>query len=153
MIAFVLSLLILSFLQGSVVYFNLVFIAIICRSFVTPERSNFWLAFGFGLLLSILLGYPLGSLSIIYLVIVWLIQFARKAQVVSNWVVVLLSMFFLLGINQIFLNVLNGSSIINSLRWSALLTEVILVLPIYLLVRFWEERFITRKDIRLKVGK
>ncbi|MCL5784509.1 MAG: hypothetical protein M1142_04120 [Patescibacteria group bacterium] len=143
----VILLIFLSFLQATLLPFNLVLLVLISRSFLKEEKSNYWLAFSFGLLLSFLLNYPLGSLSILYLVEVAIIHFIRRAEFASHWLVVLpLSFVFLLA-DQFVQSKLLGFS----LNFWPLVPQVVLSVPIYLLIRFWEERFIPRADVKLKI--
>lgn len=153
MVTVVATLLLLSFLEGSVLPFSLVFMILICRAFVVPERSNFYLAFWFGLLLSLLLGFPLGSLSLFYLLIILLIGFIRKAQFSANWLAAWPLAFVLLGFHQLAVSFFSGISLTYAFRWQTLLVEEVMILPVYFIVRFWEERFVPKREIRLKVGK
>lgn len=153
MITIIATLLFAAFLQGALLPFSLTFMILICRTFVTYERVNYSLAFWFGLLVALLLGLPLGSLSLFYLLCLVLISFIRRTQFASSWVAMLPLAVFLLALNQVTVGVLSGSGMANLLRWQSLLPEVIFILPVYFSVRFWEERFIPRKEIRLKMGK
>lgn len=153
MISLIVVLVLLSFLQGALLPYDVVFLVIITRSFVTDDQGNFWLAFGFGIFLSLLLGFSLGSLSILYLLAVLLVRVIRRLELSSHWLAILLFSLFLLGLNHLVRGFLAGSSLFSSIGVSALIVEAVLILPVYLLVQFWEERFIPRSDIRLKLGK
>lgn len=145
----IIVLLFLSFLQGAFIPLNLVLVFLIIRSFIVDDRENLWLAFGFGLLLSLLLNYPLGSLSILYVIVTELVKLIKKTHLASFWLAILPLSFLALLFNRLIIWVLGGGSF--NFWWVVL--EVSLVLPAYFVVRLWEERFVTRKDIRLKVGK
>lgn len=145
----VVALMLLSFLQSALIPFNLVFLVIITRSFITAEKTNYWLAFWFGILLSLLIGLPLGPLSIIYLLSAGLVQAIKKAQFASHWAVILPLSVVLLFFDHGIRSILMGSSFAPG----PVLVQSALVLPVYFIVRVWEERFIPRAEIRLKVGK
>lgn len=145
----ILVLLFLSFLQGALLPLSLVLVFLIVRSFIVDDRENLWLAFGFGLLLSLLLGYPLGTLSLLYIVIVELVQFVKRTHLASYWLAILPVSFIALFLNRWVIQILSDTSF--NIWW--VLVEVFLVFPAYFGVRLWEERFVAKKDIRLKVGK
>lgn len=149
MIIVVLVLIFLSFLQAVLWPVSLVLLVLISRSFLSDDRKNFWLAFVFGLLLSLLLGLPLGSLSLIYLLIITAVAVFKKTQPTSPWLMVLPIAFILLGLERLIQGWWSGSS----LEIWPLIIEVVLVLPVYLVVSFWEERFTAKGDLKLKLGK
>ena len=138
-----------AFLQASSLSFNLLLLALIARSFITRDRKNLYLAMAFGLLLSLLLDRPLGSLSLIYLLMVTVVHLVKKTPLASRWIIILPLAAILLTVDRL----LEG--LIFDFGWDtrATVIEVILILPVYFVVRFWEERFVPRKEIRLKLGK
>lgn len=149
MIFVIFALTFLSFLQATLLPVSFTLLLIICRSFITDDSKNFWLAFLFGLLLSLLLGLPLGSLSFIYLLMIVFVKVFKSAQPTSHWL-----MIFPLGVTLLVINHLLQSLILgSSLNLPSLVPAVLLIIPTYLLVRFWEDRFTSKGDLRLKVRK
>lgn len=146
---FIIILILISFLEGTILPFDLVLIILIARSFVVSEKSNYYLAFFFGFLVSLLLGYPLGLFSLIYLFAVTISHIIKTTNLKAYWIVVLPLTFFLLLFEQLILKLLN----ISDFNLSLLLIPTILMLPVYFIVRLWEERFIVAKDIKLKMVK
>lgn len=142
-------LLLISFLESTILSFDLVLVILITRSFIVAQKSNYFLAFFFGLLASLLSGYPLGLLSLIYLLAVIVSHIIKTTDIVAYWIVVIPLTFLLLFFEQFILQLLN----ISNFDFSFLFVPAILVLPIYFIVRFWEERFVVSKDIKLKMGK
>ena len=133
-------LLFLSFLQGALLPFDLVLIFLIVRSFISSGKENLWLAFGFGLLVSVLQGSILGFFSLIYLAAVVTAHLIRKTHLASHWIAILpLSIIFLLA-EHLLVNIFLGSS----LNYGFLLVETALVLPFYFALRLWEERFVVK---------
>lgn len=149
MIPLIFVLILLSFLQEAFLPFNLVLLVLVARAFVVTEKENYYLAFIFGLVLSFLAGYPLGSLSIIYLMIVLIINIFRKFQFVRHPLIVIPVAGVALLSDQLARSLMLSSNI----DLGQIPIQIILSIPIYFAVLLWEERFIVRKDIKLKVGK
>jgi len=132
----------IAFLQTSVLPLNIVLIILICRSYLRTDKANLFLAFAFGLLLSYLNLNLMGFLSIIYLIIIQATQILSKTRLAGNSLLIVPLVFIALSINDLLLRDFNLTKII---------LESIFSLPIFYIVRIWEERFIVRKEIRLKV--
>ena len=132
----------IALLQTSVLPLNIVLIILICRSYLRTDKANLFLAFAFGLLLSYLNLNLMGFLSIIYLIIIQATQILSKTRLAGNSLLIVPLVFIALSINDLLLRDFNLTKII---------LESIFSLPIFYIVRIWEERFIVRKEIRLKV--
>lgn len=139
---FVGILIVLSFLESSIIPLDLVLICLICRSYLRVDKSNLFLAFSFGLLMGHLNLKPLGFESIVYLVSVQITQILSRSRLAGNSFLIIPLVFILLSISSFFLDDFNLNRII---------IESILSLPILYIVRIWEERFIVRGDIKLRV--
>lgn len=142
-------LIITSFLQSAIIPLDLVLVILICRAFVKEEKENFYLAFGFGILVPFLNGHILGLQSIIYLLIVFLTHLISKSRFAKN------SLYLIVPSSFVFLSL---SSMVNSLLthmsiqlFPRVILETLLCVPVFYFLRVWEERFIVRKDIKLKV--
>lgn len=145
---FVIILILASFLQASVLPINLVLLLIMIRSYIRVEKSNLYLAFGLGLLLSHLEHTPLGLYSLVFLGLVEITHLFSKAPISRNFVTVIPFMLIIIIINDVFTSLIRGFSI---QLLPQILVEVLLILPIYIVLRMWEERFTVRKEVRLKV--
>ena len=132
----------IAFLQTSVLPLNIVLIILICRSYLRTDKANLFFAFAFCLLLSYLNLNLMGFLSIIYLIIIQATQILSKTRLAGNSLLIVPLVFIALSINDLLLRDFNLTKII---------LESIFSLPIFYIVRIWEERFIVRKEIRLKV--
>ncbi len=147
MIPLSLSLILFCFLQEAFLPFNLVLLVLVSRAFVVSEKENYYLAFAFGLLLSFLAGFSLGVLSITYLSLVFVIHIFRRIQFVTHPLIVIpiaaVSLFLDSTIRSLFIS--------SSLNLMSFITQIILIIPVYFATLFWEERFIPKKDIKLKV--
>lgn len=133
-------------MQSSLVDLDLVAAFLIARSFTSYGESNMYLAFGFGLLTSLLTGGILGQSSLVYLVFVLITQFIKVLPVHANWLTILplsLGLFFL---QQIFIYLIYQVSI----DLKTVLIHSLLVLPIYVLLKFWEERFVAKEELKIK---
>lgn len=147
MIPLILTLILFCFLQEAFLPINLVLLFLISRAFVVSGKENYYLAFISGLMLSFLAGYHLGVLSMVYLMIILAIHIFRRKQFITHPIIMIPIAAVALSFDEIISSAVSSSSL-N--LWS-LIPQIILVIPIYFAVLFWEERFITRKDIKLKV--
>lgn len=143
----ILILSLLAFIQIAVLPFNLVLIVILSRALIKDESANLYLAFAFGLLVSYLSGLSLGILSIIYLILTQLVNILSQKWQLQNLAVVLVIISAALLVNDL----------ITSLIWQSspqlfpkIIFETVLILPIYIVVKFWEERFTFKSAIKLK---
>lgn len=144
---FLLLLILLSFLQSAFLPFNLVLVFLIARSLVVEDRSNLILAFGSGLVLSFLTQVNLGYWPVVLVLAVKLAGMVKKIPVSFNPVIILLSGTVVISI----VAVINNFFIGEKIQILPLILEAVLVLPAYYLTRAWEERFVVKGTIRLKV--
>jgi cell shape-determining protein MreD len=149
MILLAIVLFLAAFIQSTLVPINLVLLILMARSFETTDKANYFLAFFFGTLFSLLSGFPLGSLSLAYLVMVAFIYFIKKVEFSSHWLILLPLSLALFSADCFLQGFLMGSSF--NLR--IVFGEIMLILPVFLLVKFWEERFIPETNVKLKLGK
>lgn len=140
-------LLIASFLQATVLPVNLVLVVLICRAYLKPKMSNLNLAFIFGLLISLLFLSPLGWNSIIYLVLVEATQLLSKSPLSRHPFLIIPLTFILLMVEMVVSPLFTHQSAF----FSQIVIESILSLPIFYLVKIWEERFIVTKEIKLRI--
>lgn len=136
-----------TFLQTTLIPLNLVLIILICRSLIIPERENLFLAFAFGLLAAFLNLNNLGFYSLIFLILIFLTQAFSKTRFSNHSSLIIPIAFILLSIETFSNSILMRQS---AQIFPSVLIESIIALPIFYLVRMWEERFIVRKDIKLK---
>lgn len=138
---------ILSFLQSTIIPLDLVLLILICRSFIKTQSSNYYLVFTFGLLNSHLNLTTLGFQSFIYLAVVLIIQILSKSQLANHAFyiipIVMLGSFF----NLQALSVLTNQT---PRFFPQIIFEGLVSLPVFYLLRLWEERFIA-KNVKLKI--
>lgn len=144
----IIILILAAFLQTTIIPIELVLIVLICRSFLKISKSNLYLAFFFGLLISHLRIVNLGFDSIVYLLTVQLTQILSKVRLAGNSLLIIPLTFVLLILSQIinFLFLHEGLNL-----FPKVLIEALFSLPILYILRIWEERFIVRREIKLKV--
>lgn len=144
----IIILIIAAFLQTTILPLDLVLIILICRAYVRDEKANLYLAFLIGLLISHLNLTPMGLQSILNLVFVQITQMLSKSRLAGNsFIIVPLSFTFLLT-NE----VMNSLILHQTLQiFPKVLIESILALPALYILKLWEERFIARGDIKLKI--
>lgn len=141
-------LIISSFIQSSILPVNLVLIILICRSYIRADKSNLFLAFGFGLLDAHFNLTPLGLTSLIYLILTATTAYFSKSRLAGNSLLIVPLSLFFLWVNQIVPSIFIHQAIQLSPN---ILLEALLSLPILYSVKSWEERFIVQKEIKLKV--
>ena len=144
----IIILILCAFLQTTILPIDLVLPALIFRSYIVSDKSNLYLAFFFGLLVAHLSGTNLGVQSLIYLLIVELIRVISRIPALNTILTIIPITFLALTFNSVVLAIFNGSSI---QLWPEILLESVAALPVYLLIRFWEERFVVRPEIKLKI--
>lgn len=141
-------LIIAALIQSSILPINLVLIILLSRSYIRADRANLVLAFAFGLLESHLNLNIWGLESIIYLILVEITEWLSKSRLAGNWFLIMPVTFVLLSGHDLVLSFFTHQSFQFSVK---ILIESLISLPVFYLVRFWEERFIVSKRIKLKV--
>lgn len=137
------------FLQTTIVPFNLVLIILIIRSLIVQDKYNFYLGFGLGLLISVLEFTPLGIDSLINLLFISLVYFISKTRLSTHILIVVPVVFMCVTLDA----VLNSLIFKQTLQlWPDVLIESLIALPLFYFLRFWEERFIPMKDVKLKIS-
>lgn len=146
--AIILILILTTFIQATILPVDLVLLILILRTYITKEKSNLFLAFSIGFLVSHLSLSPLGLQSIIYLIAVQLTQIYARLPY-WNTLLTLMPFIVLLLVANTFILALVTNQSINI--WPDLILEGIFSIPVYLMIRFWEERFIIRNNTKLKM--
>ncbi|TSC66768.1 MAG: Uncharacterized protein CEO21_41 [Microgenomates group bacterium Gr01-1014_80] len=141
-------LILLSFLQATLIPFDLVLIFLILRAYETPGKENFNLAFGFGLLVSYLENSPLGVYSLIYLGLILAAYLYKKTPISSNLLFGLPLIVMVLSINSISASLLFSSSV---QLFPKVFYETLIAIPVYFIVKVWEERFVLKNEVKLRV--
>lgn len=103
-----------------------------------PDKANLFLAFAFGLLNGHLNLATLGLTSVTYLIIAAIVEGLSKSRLAGNPLLIVPLTFGLLLGSQVTL-------------FPKIFLESLISLPIFYLVKIWEERFIVQKEIKLKV--
>jgi cell shape-determining protein MreD len=111
------------------------------------EKENLYLAFFVGLLLSHLTSTPLGFYSLMFLSFVQITHLFSKSRFFGNfWSVVPLTL-VILSVNALISSYIFHQSL---QIWPKVVLESVFSLPLFIVIKFWEERFIV-KDLRLKI--
>lgn len=144
----IIILIIASFLQTTILPWNLVLIILICRSYLRISKSNLYLAITFGLLVSHLRLVNLGFDSLTYLFAVQTTQILSRIRLAGNSLLIMPLIFILITLSQ----TINSVFLHQSLDlFPKVLVETLISLPMLYALRIWEERFIVREDIKLKI--
>ncbi len=140
-------LIIASFIQTTILPIDLVSLVLICRSYLKSDQANLYLAFFFGIFISHLNLVSIGFQSLIYLSFVEATAILSKLRLAGNPLLIVPLTFFFVTFNQLASSILSH----NTFEFSKVILVSFLSLPILLLVRLWEERFIVRKEIKLRI--
>lgn len=135
------------FLQSSFLPFNLVLILLICKSLAKPDKYNLILAFGAGILVGILQSQNIGFWALSFLLLVRLVSLSKMLPFSKN----IITIQVVLAIAIIAMGAFERVYLGQSFESSTALTEIFLSLPVYIILMFWNERFILKTDSRLKL--
>lgn len=144
----IIILIISSFIQTTIIPLDLVLIILISRSYIKSSAANLYLALGFGLLISHLNLNNLGMDSLTYILAVQITQVLSKTRLTGNSLLIFPITFILLSFSHLVSSLILHQSV-N--LFPKVLIESLISLPIFYGIRLWEERFIVRKEIKLKV--
>ncbi len=136
-----------AFLQSSFIPVNLVLIMLICRCLVVEEKTNYYLAFFIGLLLGILSPVNLGFWPLLFTIVVKVVHLLRKISLAANLLTIIPISFIILLLISFFEKTLFQAS----LDFKMIIIETIVAFPIFIFFRFWEERFIIKPELKLRI--
>lgn len=141
-------LIIAAFLQSTILPLDLVLIILICRALIKEDKENLYLAFAFGFCISLLGGHLLGFQSCFYLLTVYSTQLISKSRFAKNSYLFIPLSLILLTLNTAAVSLFANQTI---RLFPKVVIETILCIPTFYLLRIWEERFIPRKEIKLRI--
>jgi hypothetical protein len=144
---FIIFLILAALIQSSFLSINLCLVILICRSLIVDEPLNYWAGFFIGIFLGLLQGQNIGFWPLIFLLMIKIASVLKSLPFSSNIFTVLPISLVLLslttGIENIFLH--------QMIDFKKVIIETLISFPIYLIFRFWEERFVVKNDIKLKI--
>jgi hypothetical protein len=143
---FIVILMIAAFLQASFVGVNLCLILLLSRAFAADDSANLYMSFGAGVLLGILTSQNSGLLAIMYMIASKLMSMSHNIPFFSTQLMVIPYSFVLILLFSFAQSFLYQQSV----DYILILIESLLVLPVFFLVKIWEENFNFKKDIKLK---
>lgn len=141
------ALILIALIQSSLLPINLCLLAIIAKSFARHGKENYYLALLAGITLGILSTVNLGFWALIFLIVVWITHLVRKLPITANFFTILPVSFGIILIVTLLESFFLNQKINN---W-IIIIESILTLPLFVLIKIWEERFVVRDDIKLKL--
>lgn len=144
---FIVLLVLSAFIQSAFLPINLCLILIISRSFVEERSSNLIASFLAGIFLGLLTATNIGFWAIIFLAASKIIHIFKSLPLTqSPKLVAPLSLLVIVGVSlieQIFLG--------QKINIVKIIIETLLTVPVYIFIRFWEERFIVHSTNKLKI--
>lgn len=147
MILLLMILALVAFFQASIFSTDLLVVFLIVRSFLVRHNVNYYLAFGLGVLVSILTSQPIGIMSIIYILVVKIVYTLRSTALSSYWFSLMP-----IGVGVLSLVSIANRFILNQpYLWTEVIIQSFLIIPMYITLLFWEERFIGRPTSRLQI--
>ena len=144
---FILLIIISLFLQSSFVPVNLVLILIISRALVTEDISNYYASFFAGIFLGILSVSNIGYWPITLLIIVKAVYLSKKLPLSKNILSAVITAFILILLSDF----LQSKFLSQNFQILKTISEALLTVPFYYLFKFWEDRFIVKPEVRLKI--
>ena len=144
---FLVLLVLASLIQSAFLPINLCLVLIICRSLVVTDSSNYFLALITGIFIGLLTATNIGLLSLLFILVVKLIYLLKKLPLANNTATVIPLSLIVIVIFTLIQNLV----IQQKINYLLQLIEALLCLPTYILIRMWEERFIPRQGVKLKV--
>lgn len=139
--AFIAVLILISFLQTTILSMDLVAAILMYRAFLGGQKNNLYLSFGFGLLVSHLSGVNLGVYSLYYVLLAELAMIFAKTPFfthrIASFTLILISSI----LSRVSLGLIFSSTIV---WWPNFLYEIAIFIPIFILIKFWEERFVIK---------
>ncbi len=136
-----------AFLQTTFLPLNLCLILIICRSYALEERQNYYLALFAGIVLGFLNSQNLGFWPLIFLIVVKITHLVKKLPVTANFLTIIPVAFIQLAL----VKWLESLIFKSTLNFFFVIVETVLALPLFILIKLWEERFIANKEIKLRL--
>lgn len=141
-------LILLSLLQTTLVPFDLVLIFLIVHSYISSGKENLYLGFAFGLLISYLSNLSLGTNSLLYLFLIQMTYFYKKLSLSNNIFFSLPLIIGAVSLNSFFISTILHASF-N--LYPKVLQETAVAVPFYFILKFWEERFTVKQEVKLRV--
>ncbi len=135
------------FLQASFLPVNLVLLLLISRALIKSDKANYYLALYGGILYGLLTSSNIGFYSIILILFVQIIEILKKSRLSTHPLTVLI----VIAIANLVLTLIESLFFHQQILIQVLILTTVLALPVYGLMRIWEERFVPDRAIRLKI--
>lgn len=144
---FIFGLILAIFLQTTLLPLNLCLVLFCVRSLVKAQKSTLYISLIFGVLLGILSSVNIGFYPLIFLLSIKSIE-VFKASYLYNNIIFFLPILFII---YLIISLLSGLILGLSFSFMQVIFETLISVPFYFLIKFWEERFIVRPQIKLKL--
>ncbi len=146
---YILLIVIAAFVQSSFWEIDFVLIALLAVLLFTQSQWHLYLAFGSGILLSYLLSVNMGLFALVFLVVALATQLFKLSLISQSLVFRMLYGGLIIGLVTALEIVVLG----QRLSEDRLLTEILVMIMVFLGIRFLDERFGAKSDMRLKVRR
>lgn len=146
---FTVALILSAFFQSAFLPLNICLSLVISRALVSESKSNLIASFFGGVLLGFLNGQNIGFWALTFLIVAKVIHISKGMQFAQSPKVTLPLAFILVA------GVEGAEKLLAGVEFNLIkvILETLICIPLYIAIRFWEERFVIRSDSRLKLKK
>jgi hypothetical protein len=144
---FLLFIMFFAFLQSAFLEVNLVLVFLIARSLVMDERSNLYLAFAGGLAVSFLTQVNLGYWPLVFLFVSKISSAAKHLPFSLGPLMILI----IGGVQVLLVSFISLAVLGLKIEIWHIILESLLTVPAFYIVKAWEERFVVKREIKLKI--
>ena len=136
-----------AFLQTSLIPLNLCLILLISRAYTNHSKQNYFLAFFAGIFLGFLAPYNIGFWPLTFLVAVFIVHVFRLLPISGRFLTIIPVAFIILTA----VSLLESLAFHTPFLWLYPVISSLLTLPIFIVVHQWEDRFIIKPAVKLKM--
>jgi len=144
---FIFLLIIACLVESAFLPINIVLILLISRSLNIDEDANLYMGFFSGIFLGLLSSFNLGFYALAFLISVQIIRISKKMPISANTLTVVPLSFILI----LLLSLAQEFFFQETFTLSSVIIQSLLALPIFIMVKFWEERFVVAPPLKLKI--
>lgn len=143
----ILLIILCAFLQTTFIPLNLVLLFIIARSFAITDNANFILSFIAGILVGLLSSQNIGIYPIIFLSVTQIIYWFKKLPFSTN-ILFIIPLFILICTSLAYIEQIIFNQSFNVFK---IIPETLIGTLVFIFVKFWEDRFIVKPQLRLRM--
>ena len=136
-----------AFIQTSFLPLNLVMMLLIGRGLLVSDSANLLLAFISGIFIGILTSHNIALYALLFLAVAKIVQVYRVLPFSEHF----LTTFLFSGVLIFLFDMVEQKLLGGKINFTRTLWEIGSFMPIFFAIKFWEERFVVKKEIKLKI--